>query len=219
LRIIFSLVLITCLTAHGQVLIDGPGPLRLLPSDAAILEGRERRTDLPCTVQGYKPELGFDLGFHSGYEVNVPLKELVGDGNDLTAIFRIIPKDDPDKPIYFSQKWRVPPVTEKSKGRVYLEGGFVLGEGKYQVEWLMRDREERYCSARWQISAEPRGKDRQVESRLAPGTALPEAAGPFDSEAPVRRDGDHPFHMMVLLHIASQVSGAAAMRTAETQAV
>src|SRR5258705_7574900 len=97
LRIIFSLVLITGLTAQGQVLIEGPDPIRLLPSDAAMLEGRGQRIDLPCTVQGFKPELGFDLGFHSGYEVSVPLKELAGDGNDLTAIFRVIPKGDPDK--------------------------------------------------------------------------------------------------------------------------
>jgi hypothetical protein len=31
------------------------GPIRLLPSDAAILEGREPRTDLPCDVKPTNP--------------------------------------------------------------------------------------------------------------------------------------------------------------------
>src|SRR5204863_4328412 len=111
IRDIFFLILLPGLTASGQVLMEQEGQILLHPSDAATLEGREHRTDLPCKVTATKPELGFDLEFHSGYEVSLPLAELSGSGNSLTAIFRVIPETDPDKAVYFSQKWTVPSLT------------------------------------------------------------------------------------------------------------
>ena len=65
----------------AQTMIQGSGPaatVRILNTDAAVLESQEVRKDLPCTVTPMKSALGFDLRFHAGYEVNVPLKELAG---------------------------------------------------------------------------------------------------------------------------------------------
>jgi hypothetical protein len=217
---VFSLVFLPAIAGFGQVLIQGEGgPVRLIPADAAILEGHELRTDMTCGVKAIQPELGFDLSFHSGYEVSVPLGDLAGKGNELMALFRVIPEEIPDKEIYFSQRWIVPVIAEGAKGTAILRGEFVLGKGKYQVEWLMRDRDQRYCSARWAISADAHGKDKQIELRLARGSAAPEATEPFVGEAPVARDTDHGIRVVVLLHIASQESRAAGMRTMETAAV
>ena len=56
---------------------SGPGGLvRLFTSDAAMLEAQETRKDIPCTATPVKPALGFDLKFHAGYDVTVPLKDL-----------------------------------------------------------------------------------------------------------------------------------------------
>ena len=60
------------------------GAVKLLTSDAAVLELEETKKDLPCTVTQIKPILGFDLRFHTGYDITVPLHELSGDGNQLT---------------------------------------------------------------------------------------------------------------------------------------
>ena len=77
---------------------SGPGgSIRLLTLDAAVLEAQEVRKDLPCTVTPIKPVLGFDLKFHSGYEVSIPLKELAGSENQLTMVFRVIPDGHPDR--------------------------------------------------------------------------------------------------------------------------
>ncbi|MEI9976159.1 MAG: hypothetical protein WDO73_31365 [Ignavibacteriota bacterium] len=86
---------------HGS----GEGLVRLMPSDAAILESSENRKDLPCTVTPDKPILGFDLKYHLGYEVTVPIKELVGSDNQLTMVFRVTPENQRDG-IYFSQHVR-----------------------------------------------------------------------------------------------------------------
>src|SRR5580704_9150929 len=62
----------------------GPGPVRMVNADMAILETQDVRKDLACTVTPGKATLGFDLRFHSGYEVTVPLKDLAGNENQLT---------------------------------------------------------------------------------------------------------------------------------------
>src|SRR3954447_10420657 len=88
--------------AYAQSLMTelSPGsPIRLVPDDAAVLESHQTRTDLPCVVQPVAPRLGFDLKFHSGYDVTVPLQALAGQGSSLTAIFRVTPEERPDDPV------------------------------------------------------------------------------------------------------------------------
>ena len=136
--------------AHGQVLLNtslSGGAVRLLNSDQAVLEAGENRDDLPCSVVSLKPVLGFDLRFHSGYEVSVPLRELSGSENLLTILFRVSSLEPAGSPIYFIHRMKVPPIEDDAKGDAYFQGGFDLGEGKYKVEWLMRDRTERVCSS------------------------------------------------------------------------
>jgi len=119
------------------------GAVRLFSSDAAILEAREVRKDVPCTVTPIKPVLGFDLKFHAGYDVSIPLKDLAGSDNQLTMVFRVAPDLKPDDAVYFSQRWNVPMIESDAGGSALLSGTFDVGEGKYHVDWLMRDRGER----------------------------------------------------------------------------
>src|SRR5438270_146392 len=96
---------------HSQNLMVGlaaRGNVQLLPSDSAILEVEDTKKDLPCTVNSVKPLLGFDLRFHSGYEITVPLREIAGNGDQLTIIFRVTSDQAKDAPVYFSQRYNVP---------------------------------------------------------------------------------------------------------------
>lgn len=130
--------------------------------DLAILESADGRNDLPCTVTHRKAKLGFDLRFHSGYEVAVPLKELAGSGDALTVLFRIYPQEKKSRVWYFVQHFRVPAIDDRAKGDAFLEGEVDLGEGKYHVDWLMRDRTERTCSSNWNLEAALSAKDKPV---------------------------------------------------------
>lgn len=76
-----------------------------------------------------KPVLGFDLKFHSGFDISVPLKELSGSENLLTILFRVTSNEKKEEPVYFSQKIRVPSVDADAKGDAYLQGTFDIGEG------------------------------------------------------------------------------------------
>src|SRR5271154_6423160 len=63
--------------------------LHIFSTDMAVLEEQEVRKDLSCTGTPAKPILGFDLRFHTGYDVSVPIKDLSGSENLLTILFRV----------------------------------------------------------------------------------------------------------------------------------
>src|SRR5579864_5873058 len=121
-------------TASAQVPMGGV--VRINSSDMAILETRDVRKDLPCSVTPNKPDLGFDLRFHGGYDVTLPLSDLAGSENQLTILFRVTPESHKDDPSYFVQHVHVPQIEEDAKGDATITGLFDLGEGSYHVDWL-----------------------------------------------------------------------------------
>lgn len=200
---------------------SGPGgTVRIFNTDAAILESQEARKDLPCRVTPIKPVLGFDLKFHSGYDVTVPLKELAGSENLLTMIFRVSPANRPDEPVYFSQRVTVPPIEEDAKGEAYLQGSFDVGEGKYHVDWLMRDRTERICSGYWDIDAELPTRDKDVVLEIQPGAVAASDREMFKYEPPVERaDREGPLNIKVMVNFAPQNAASATLQPLDTNAL
>ncbi len=205
------------LSAFGQIqMASGP---RLVNTDMAVLEADEVRKDLPCSVTPAKPALGFDLKFHSGYDVSVPLKELAGTDNLLTVLFRVTPDSHKDDPIYFSHKIRVPSLEEDARGDAYLQGFFDLGEGAYHVDLLMRDRAERICSFNWDHEATLTGKDKTISMVLAPGSVVQADGEDFKDEIPVTRVTDAPVSIKLLVNFAPQNPHSNALRQADTAAL
>jgi len=207
----------------AQVLmpVSGPGgTVQLFTSDAAILETQEVRKDLPCTVTTNKPSLGFDLKYHAGYDVSVPLRELAGSDNQLTMVFRVTPEGHPDEPVYFSQHISVPAIEEDAGGPAYLTGTFDVGEGKYHVDWLMRDRAERICSFYWDIEASLPSKDKQMALDIPSLAVRPVDTEPFKQEAPVvRQQQDEPLNVKVVVNFAPQDSASATLQPLDTNAL
>ncbi len=194
--------------------------LLLNAGDQAVLEAREVRKDLNCTVYPVKPELGFDLRFHSGFDVSLPLSDVAGEENELTMLFRVIPDAHKDQPAYFVKHIHVPKIEDDAKGDANLHGSFDLGEGSYHVDWLMRDRTERVCSFYWDSEAVLGPKDKQIEVALPAGTAAPVVKEPFHEDPPVERAQDSPpLSIKVLVNFAPQMPDSAAMRPSDTTAL
>lgn len=214
-------VAVACAPAGAQALLAGVGgSLRMINTDVAVLEAQDVRKDLPCTVNPIKPVVGFDLRFHSGFDVNVPLRELSGTGNQLTIIFRVTPDDHKDDPVYFVQHVRVPEIEEDAKGDATLSGVFDLGEGKYHVDWLMRDRSERVCSFYWDSEASLNSKDRQMELTIAASQVQASEIEQFTEEPPVERSqSTPPLNIKVLVNFAPQNQDSAALRPLDTLAL
>lgn len=210
------LMILPCPFASGQTLIkaSAPGePVTLLPSDLQILESPNLRKDLPCVVTPRKTELGFDLRFHAGYDVLVPLSELEGNDDMLTLIFRVYPQGDKDHPAYFSQHIKVPEIDDDAKGDAALQGSFEVGEGNYHVDWLMRDRSDRPCSGSWDTEASLSAKDHDVALFIGPKQIQEDQFEPFRDD-PLNRatksDKD-PLNVKLLVNFAPQTRDAAAL--------
>ncbi len=209
------------LRAQAQLAGTGGGGVHLNTTDLAVLEAQDVRKDLPCTVTPQKPVLGFDLRFHAGYEVNVPLKELAGNENKLTILFRVIPENHKDEPIYFAQRIHVPSIEDEASGDATLGGSFDLGEGKYHVDWLMRDRSERVCSFYWDSEATLPAKDKQIALEMAPGDVRRTQDEQFNEDPPVERmpSGGAPLNIKVLVNFAPQNFDSPTLRPLDTVAL
>ena len=222
------LPLLPCLTMFAGLLraqdlmqpSEPGGPVRLFGSDMAMLEAQDTRKDLPCTVTPVlKPWLGFDMKFHAGYDVQVPLKELAGTENQLTLVFRITPDGHEDSPHYFKQHYTVPAIDDNAGGPAYLQGAFNVGEGKYRVDWLMRDRAERVCSAHWDVEASLSAKDKPMALDIAADGVEAGDSEPFKQEAPVERQSAQPLNVKVVVNFAPQADGASTLQPSDTSAL
>src|SRR5579864_2648537 len=223
LRALFGLTVLAATGLRAQVVMQGSGPgdvVRIFNTDSAVLDAQEPRRDLPCTVTPIKPTLGFDLRFHAGYEVSIPLKDLSGAEDLLTMIFRVTPEAHKDEPVYFSQRLSVPLIEENAKGNAYLQGAFDVGEGNYHVDFLMRDRRERVCAFFWDAEAELPLKDKQLALMMAPGTLQAAEREPFKEEPPVEREQTTgPLNVKVIINFAPQNSRSATLQPLDTNAL
>ena len=212
-----------CVPAQAQSQLAGTGGdgLHMINSDLAVLEAQEVRREIPCTVTPVKPVLGFDLRFHAGYEVNVPLKELSGTENKLTILFRVTPSDHKYDPVYFVQHIHVPSIPDDARGDASLGGMFDVGEGNYHVDWLMRDRSERVCSFYWDPEAILPPKDKQIALEMSPGAVRRSQEEQFTEDPPVERTQSTgpPLNIKVLINFAPQNFDSPTLRPMDTVAL
>jgi len=232
LRVLFLclvpvLGLLATAVLRAQSIIEGSGPgglVRIFNEDSAVLEAQDPRKDLPCGVNPIKPQLGFDMKFHAGYEISIPLRELSGAEDLLTTIFRVTPDSKKDEPVYFSQRISVPSIEPDAHGNAYLQGYFDVGEGKYHVDFLIRDRSERVCSSYWDTEASLPGKEKQLSLVIPPNIIAAADREPFKEEPPVDRavdtqHGDGPLNVKVLVNFAPQNSHSATLQPLDMNAL
>ena len=194
--------------------------LTLLPSDMAIFASADQRKDLPCVVTPRKADVGFDLRFHTGFDVTVPLKELAGNSEALTVVFRVYPEGEPDHTVYFLERFHTPSIEDEAKGEALLQGGMDVGEGSYHVDWLMRDRSERVCSSNWSFDAVLSAKDRPMPLFLGPNQIAESLPEPFvnDSARPAHMTED-ALNVKLLVNFAPQDSQSASLQRSDTDAL
>jgi hypothetical protein len=125
--------------------------------------------------------LGFDFTFRSGYQVSIAMNDLADAGDLLKIVFRVVSESRRDAPVYFVQKFHVPLLEDNAKGRAELMGTFLVGEGKYHVDWLMRDIHERFCASSWDVEARLDAKDAPMSRNMAPAMIQP-VVSPFSAD-------------------------------------
>ncbi|MEQ1886720.1 MAG: acetyltransferase [Bryobacteraceae bacterium] len=209
------------LPASAQSLLGVPGAqVHVVGSDLAVLEAQDVRKEIECTVTPEKPTLGFDLRFHLGFSVNVPLRDIAGESNMLNVLFRVTPTSKKSEPLYFIQHFTVPKIEEDAKGDAVLDGMIDLGEGEYHVDWLMRDRTESVCSFYWDAKAELPSKDKDMHLEIDAGVVEAAHLEQFTEEPDVTRKLEPvPLKIKVLVNFAPQNSRASSLRPQDTIAL
>ena len=206
--------------AWAQLPLTGVGTrIQLNSSDRAVLEAQEVRKDLPCTVDPVKPALGFDLRFHGGYDIILPLQDVAGNENLLSILVRVTADAHKDEPAYFLQRINVPKLPDDAKGDAALGGLSDLGEGKYHVDLLMKDRAERVCSFYWDSEAVLADRDKEIKPAIAAGAVERAEYEQFNEEPPVERAGGKPLNIKILVNFAPQNSSLSSLRPIDTLAL
>ena len=203
----------------GQRLLPYSDRPPLDSADLNVLDEREELGELSCHVDKIDPYLGFDFRFHAGYEVEIPLDELAGEHNRLTMLFRVTPTEPEGDPFYFVQGVRVPSIPEGAEGESSLAGLFDLGEGKYDIDWLVRDAHGNRCTDFWDLDADlSRGQD-DVEMEI-PAAKVEETRGrQFEPESPPGRTPGASKHIKFLVNVAPQDQDSSALRSIDTLGV
>jgi len=127
--------------------------------------------DLPleCYVTPIKPVLNFGFRFQAGYAVRVPMAQFRGPGHAWTILTRITPAGDHGQPVYLVERMPLPDVPA-TQTEWQVAGGYLLGEGRYDVAWKMMDERGRVCSHRWTMVAKLSREERKIKVALPPWT-------------------------------------------------
>jgi hypothetical protein len=178
----------------GQNAID---PARLTPQ---LRELGKQAGDQPlhCDVTPMKPVLDFAFRFQTGYDIAVPMQQYLGPGHGWLIVNRITPENG--APVWLAARVRLPDVPLTTVVTDTF-GGFMVGAGKYKIDWALYDDEGRVCRKEWKIEAKLNFGERHVEPAIPAhtvsdfsGSGLPPRAAP-PADAP-------PFRLTVLLHAA-----------------
>jgi hypothetical protein len=124
---------------------------------------------LRCQVSTIKPSLNFSFRYQSGYLATVPMNQFSGSGHGWTMLTRITPEGGARNPVYLITQIVLPPVPKTNmEARVF--GGYLLGEGVYEVRWMILDDAGRVFRKSWRVDVHLSHAERQVKVAMPPDT-------------------------------------------------
>jgi hypothetical protein len=128
------------------------------------------------------------------------MNQYSGSGHGWAMLTRITPEGGGQKPVYLASRTRLPSIP-KTKVDVEVGGGYLLGEGRYDVNWTLLDDADRVCRGSWRVDAKLGRRERQLNLAMPPDTVADfTLRGRRDS----RRGADDaaPIRLTVLLNAA-----------------
>ena len=156
---------LTASSAFGQIVIERSR----VPQEWQDFAPRKDEPKLKCSVSPVKPALNYSFRFQTGYVVRLPLRQYEGAAQRLFTFFRVTPEDSEREPVYFLSSAQIPKAPP-TKATVEFGGGYVVGEGKYRVDWVMTDESGHVCAKNWRINAKLGRKERDLPPGMAAGT-------------------------------------------------
>jgi hypothetical protein len=197
------LALLIASAALAQYVID---PAR----GAKVFTAHAGDRPLRCEVIPIPARLSFSFRFQTGYVVRMPLKQYTGPGHHWNLLMRVTPEGGA-QPFYLGSYTRLRNVP-KTNARGEFGGAYQVGEGRYAVDWMLADDQNRVCRKTWKIEAKLDARERSLKLGMTPNTVSPLT---FRRWSPQSDDRDvHPIgRLTVLLHAAPLFPKSTRFRT------
>lgn len=182
----------------AQSLLDPEG--RLPSADLAVLDSDQVHRALSCQVEPQKPYLGFDLRFHANYRATVPV-EMLAAGGWLQEVVRVRPRPD-GKPVLLARRIEVPGFAAGLKGMGSVDGGFDIGPGHYEIDWMMRESGGRVCSSHWNLDVKVGSRGRKLPLTVRENMITRSLKSPFADEPPRELCTGQSICLKILLNVS-----------------
>lgn len=154
---------------------------------------------LHCEVTPVPARLSFSFRFQAGYLVRMPLKQFTGPGHRWTIMMRVTPAAGTE-PVYLSSYTRLRNVP-KTNAQGEFGGFYQLGEGRYAVDWVLADEQNRACHKSWKVEAKLGAGERGLKLGMDANTIGPVTFQRWSQRAE-DRDVQPIGRLTVLLHAA-----------------
>src|ERR1041384_641281 len=149
MRLALIAALLIAANGRAQMIMN---PARMSGSSKNF-DPRPGEPQLKCEVTPLRPTLNFSLRFQAGYAARVPLAQYAGASHTWAVYTRITP-DGSSQPVYMVDRLRLPEIP-KTKAEAEFGGTFLIGEGRYHVDWKLLDDGGRVCRKQWNFEARP----------------------------------------------------------------
>ena len=198
MRYSLILALAAAASADAQSIVN-PNRIRSLITQ---IESESRQEPaLHCDVSPIKPALNYGFRYQAGFTATVPLHQFEGSGHGWATLVRITPEGGTRNPVYLISQTGLPPVP-KTKAELPFGGGYLLGEGAYQVRWMMLDDSGRVCRKNWRVEVKLAHSDRNVKVTMPPDTVWEIGARGWRNLARPGTDDAAPLRLTIFLHTA-----------------
>jgi hypothetical protein len=137
------------------------GPARIRPS-LALFDRQPGEAEFRCDVTPLRPALNYSFRFQAGYRMDTPARLFPGKGHVLVISIRITPRGGDRQPVYLTTTRRLPEIPP-SKALLESGGSYLIGEGQYDVAWVMRDEQGRICRKNWGVDVHLGHSERSVK--------------------------------------------------------
>jgi len=199
MRLALGVVLFASTAIWGQTLV---APEKIAEAEK-YFGSFENDKPMQCHVHPVPARLNYSFRLQAGYVVTVPLKQYRGPNHALAILAKVTPEGG--QPTYFATGVKLPNIP-KTKNEMELGGVYLVGEGRYTVDWVLFDEASRVCRKSWRFEAKLDPAERSLKLGIPPQTVKElsfrrwSAAGKSDDDVrPIRK-------LTVFLHAAPIVT-------------
>ena len=203
------LLLITLAPAAAQVLMD---PARL-PKSLRELSEQPGDQRLKCEVIPMRPSLNYGFRFQTGYFARIPMQQYEGGGHTWGIVMKVTPDDANATPAYLVSRVNLPKIP-KTTVNFEMGGAFIVGAGRYRVEWLLFDDHSRVCRKSWKVHAQLTRGERGVNLSIPNGTVTDLSLRGVPQFA-IQTDDAKAIRLTVLLNVAPISMRRVTMRSSD----